>query len=276
MRAASVGFQCPECVRAGQRSTRAAVTLFGGAVTEPGRQGIITRVLIGINVAVWLIVVAAAVLGGEVAGDQVGQLILTGGLTELTQLGAALPVESVNGTLSGGIASGELWRLLTAMFLHYGIVHLALNMYGLWLLGQHCEHLLGGGRFLALYLLSGLGGNVAEFLFRGPNTYAVGASGCIFGMMAALFFFFRKLNADVRPIVTLLGLNLVLGLFLTQISVLAHVAGMLVGGVIGAIIAYAPRGRYQTRFQIVGICAVGFALMFMTAIRIAEYGLWPQ
>jgi membrane associated rhomboid family serine protease len=162
------------------------------------------------------------------------------------------------------------------MFLHYGIIHLALNMYGLWLLGQHCEQLLGRWRFLALYLLSGLGGTVAEFVFREPNTYAAGASGCIFGMMAALFFFFRKLNADVRPIVTLLGLNLVLGFFLIQVSVLAHVAGMITGGVIGAFLAYAPRGAHQARFQLAGICAVGGMLVCLTVVRVAQYGLWPQ
>lgn len=275
MNAASVGFQCPDCVREGRRGVRAAVTPFGGGVTDRGREGIVTRTLIAINVAVWFVVVAVAVLRGEVAGDRVGQLILTGGLTDLVQRGAALPANSVDGVLFGGIASGELWRLFTAMFLHFGVIHLALNMYGLWLLGQHCEHLLGRWRFVALYLLSGLGGTVAEFLFREPNTYAVGASGCIFGLMAALFFFFRKLNTDVRPIVTLLGLNLVLGLFLVQVSVLAHVAGMITGGVIGAIIAYAPRGRHQTGLQVACLCAVGLVLACLTAVRVAQYGLWP-
>ncbi|MGH3546163.1 MAG: rhomboid family intramembrane serine protease [Mycobacteriales bacterium] len=276
MNAAAVGFQCPECVRQGRQDTRAAVTPFGGAVAEHGREDVLTRVLIGINVAVWLAVVSVAVLRGEVAGNQVSRLILTGGITDLVRLGAAVPVESIDGVFSGGIASGELWRLVTAMFLHYGIIHLALNMYGLWLLGQHCEHLLGRWRFLALYLLSGLGGTVAEFLFGNPNAYGAGASGCIFGMMAALFFFLRKLNTDVRPVATLLLLNLTLGFFLPQISLLAHVGGMIIGGAIGAVIAYAPRGSHQTRTQILGICAVGVVLLGLISARIFQYGLWLQ
>ncbi|PZS11204.1 MAG: rhomboid family intramembrane serine protease [Acidimicrobiales bacterium] len=275
MNAAAVGFQCPECVREGRRGQRSAVTAFGAAVSI-GNDGLLTRVLIGINVAVWLLTVAVALLRGEVSGDQLGQLVLYGGLTDLVQWGAALPAVTGGSGLMGGIASGELWRLATAMFLHYGIIHLALNMYALWILGRHCESLLGRWRFLTLYLLSGLGGTIAEFVFRSPNTYAVGASGCIFGLMAALFFFFRKLNIDVRPIVVLLGLNLVLGLFLENISLVAHVAGMVTGGALGAILAYAPRGQRQSIVQLAGVCAVALILLTFTAVRITQYDLWPS
>lgn len=275
MNAAAVGFQCPECVREGRRGQRSAVTAFGAAANI-GSYGVLTRVLIGINVAVWLLTVAVALLRGEVSGDQLGQLVLSGGLTDLVQWGAALPAATGDSGLVGGIASGELWRLATAMFLHYGVIHLALNMYALWILGRHCESLLGRWRFLTLYLLSGLGGTIAEFVFRPPNTYAVGASGCIFGLMAALFFFFRKLNIDVRPIMVLLGLNLALGLFLENISLVAHVAGMVTGGVLGAVLAYAPRGSRQTIVQLAGVCAVALILLTLTTVRIAQYDLWPS
>lgn len=276
MNPAAVGFQCPECVRGANRGTRQVVTPFGGAVaTTASREGLVTRVLIGMNVVAWLATVVVAVLRHEVTGEQLGQLVLSGGLTDIPRWGAALPVETLaNGSYSGGIASGELWRLFTPIFLHYGILHLALNSYALWLLGQHCEHLLGRWRFLALYLLSGIGGNVAVFLFDSPNTYAVGASGSIFGLMAALFFFFRKLKTDVRSIAALLILNLVLGMFfVSNLSVLAHVGGMVVGGLVGAALAYAPSGKQQAKVQLAALVAISVVLVGLTAIRIAQYGL---
>ncbi|MGH3427889.1 MAG: rhomboid family intramembrane serine protease [Mycobacteriales bacterium] len=274
MVAASVGFQCPECVREGRKASAAAVTAFGGTADAKGQEGLVTRLLIAINVAVWLTGIAVALLRGEVQGDQLGRLILTGGLTDLTQWGAALPAISDNGQLSGGIAAGEVWRLATAMFLHYSVIHLALNMYGLWLIGQHCEYLLGRWRYLGLYVVSGLGGTVAEFMFRGPNTYPIGASGCIFGLMAALFFFFRKMKIDVRPIVTLLALNLFLGFFLANISVLAHIAGAVTGGILGALFAYVPPGRRRVLTQVTGMALIVIVLAGLTAARIAHYGIW--
>src|SRR5437762_853516 len=79
-----------------------------------------------------------------------------------------------------GIAHGEWYRLITAMFLHYGLLHLALNMYALWILGRDLERFLGPLRFTGLYLLAGLGGNVAAYLFSAPNAATAGASTAVF------------------------------------------------------------------------------------------------
>lgn len=272
MRPASVGFQCPACVSEGKRGTRAAATIFGGA--HRGEPGLVTKALIGVNVAVWLLTAVVALVTGEVSANKASQLLLSGGITDLVRWGAATPVQIyANGSLANGIADGQFWRLITACFLHYGIIHLALNMYALWLLGRECEALLGRWRFLALYLISGVGGTVAEFLFRSPGNYAVGASGCIFGLMAAMFFFFRAMKVETRALLVLLLLNLGLGLFIVNISVLGHLGGLVVGGVVGLILAYAPRDKRRTAIQVLGMSGVVVVLASLVAIRVAQYGL---
>ncbi len=272
MNTAAVGFQCPDCVREGKRATRVAATQFGG---EPrGALGTVTNVLIGINVAVWLLSALVAVVSGQVASSQVGQLLLSGGVTDVARWTAATTAEVYSdGSIGGGIAGGQLWRLVTAGFVHYGVVHLALNMYALWLLGRYCEELLGRWRFLALYLLSGVGGAVAEFLFRSPGAYPGGASASVFGLLAALFFFFKVMKTDVRAIVALLVLNLVFGFFVPNISVLGHVGGLITGGAVGAILAYAPPGKSRTAIQVAGMACVGLVLASLVTVRILQYGL---
>lgn len=272
MTPAAVGHHCPECVAEGRRTSRVPRTVFGGHTD--GEHGSVTKALIGINVGVWLLTILVAVATGEVSGGGIGRLIAYGGITDLVRWGAAVPAEVfTDGSLHGGIADGQLWRLLTAGFFHFGILHIALNMYGLWILGQHCEALLGRWRFLALYLLSGVGGATAEFLFGDPGRYAAGASGSIFGLMAALFFFFKAMDFDVRAITTLLLLNLGLGFFIANVSVLGHIGGLITGGLIGACFAFAPRGPSRTAVQVAGVSAVGLILVGLIVIRIGQYGL---
>jgi membrane associated rhomboid family serine protease len=275
MNPAAVGFQCPECVAEGRRSVRHGTTVFGGGLQ--GERGTVTRALLGTNIGVWLLTLLAAAAGGGERGESFASLVLGGGVTDLVAWGASTPAEVfTDGThtyYSGGIAGGELWRLVTAGFLHYGIIHLALNMYALWLLGPVCERLLGRWRFLALYLLAGVGGATAELLFSSPGTYGAGASGSIFGLMAALIFFGRKLALDLRPLLALVGVNLLLGFMIPGISVLGHLGGLVVGGAVGAIFAYAPTGPQQSRWQGLGLVAVVALMGILIAGRIASYGL---
>lgn len=138
MVAASVGFQCPECVGGGHAGTRRATTRFGGAIAQDG--GLVTRVLIGINVVVF-------VLAAYVLTPRLGQV------WELYSAGRAF--------LGGpdGVADGpaQWYRLLTSVFLHLQWWHVGMNMVVLYFLGPALEAALGRLRFLALYLLSGLG-----------------------------------------------------------------------------------------------------------------------
>lgn len=270
MRSASVGHQCPECVRAGNRSVRGAQTVFGG--DPAGERGQVTRALIALNVVMWVATLLGAVLSGRFAPDQLTALIAYGGNSPVTDWGATITVALSPSGQPFGIATGEFYRLLTADFLHYGLLHLGLNMYALWLLGRECERLLGRWRFLALYLLAGIGGSVAVYCLGYPAAASAGASSSIFGLMGALFFFFRRMNADVRGLVGLLVLNLVITFVVPHISILGHIGGLVTGAVIGAILAYAPRNSARVPLQIGGLVLVGLVLAGLVAVRTAQLG----
>jgi membrane associated rhomboid family serine protease len=146
-------------------------------------------------------------------------------------------------------------------------------LYALWLLGRECERLLGRWRFIALYLFAGVGGSVAVFLFGASATASAGASASIFGLLSALFFFFRRMNADVRGLVFLIVLNFGLGFYIANISILGHLGGLVVGAVVGALFAYVPAGPNRTRIQIGGLAAIGLILTLLVAIRTAQLGV---
>ncbi len=166
MNAAPVGFQCPECVAAGQAAVREPRTVFGGRLTSSST---VTITLIGICVAIF--VVQSLVGVNSVASNW--------------------------GMWPAAVAVNDEWyRLLTSVFLHGSWLHLAFNMYVLYVLGPPLERLLGHGRFLALFLIAGLGGAVASFTFS-SNTVSVRASiGAIFGRWAR---WLRPANARTPP-----------------------------------------------------------------------------
>lgn len=272
---ASVGFQCPDCVAQGRKQSRSGTTAFGATARRDDT--LVTKILIGINVAVWVVTVLAAIASGEIRGSEITKFIVQGGVTDLVANFAATPVElfsnGINIVQRGGIADGELYRLVSAGFFHYGILHLALNMYALWILGRVCEGHLGRWRFLALYLIAGIGGATAEFLFDSPGTYAAGASGSIFGLMAALVLMARKLNLELRAITALLLLNLGLGFMIPSVSITGHLGGLITGAAIGA--AYVASAnvdrKYRTPVQVGALIVVGLILAGLTAYQIADY-----
>jgi rhomboid protease GluP len=143
------------------------------------------------------------------------------------------------------IAAGEYWRLLTAMFLHIGVMHLFFNAYALFALGTELERLLGWGRFVVIYLLSGLYGSLVSYALS-PNLSA-GASGAIFGLIGALAAFFalhrQQLGSwgqrRLANIAFLIIINLFLGFTQPGIDNLAHLGGLLSGLPLG--LALAPR-----------------------------------
>jgi len=267
MNEASVGHQCPECVAQGRRTQRPVRTAFGGSVA--GRAGTATKALIGINVVVMLVSIlsggANAVAGGGWGG-------LLGGSTPLTEFGAVLG-SAVYGpagdVVPHGIVHGEWYRLFTAMFLHYGVLHLLMNMYALWFLGREVERVLGPVRFVGLYLLAGLGGNVAAYLFSAPNSMTAGASTAVFGMMSAIFVLLKRLNLSVAPILPVIAINVVFTLVISNISVAGHFGGLVVGAVVAAILAYAPQQK-RNLVQGVGCAAVLVILLALAIYRTAS------
>src|SRR5262249_10843632 len=109
-----------------------------------------------------------------------------------------------------GVAQGAYYQLVTATFLHVELLHIALNMVGVWIFGVFLERELGRWRFLALYLLSGLAGSVTMYLFTGPHSApSLGASGAVFGLFGAAFVVLLKLGRDVTQLIVLMVINLV-------------------------------------------------------------------
>jgi membrane associated rhomboid family serine protease len=226
MVSAAVGFQCPECLREGQKGVREPRTVLGGKVSAQAQTGQLTKVLIGINVLVFLFV--------QVAGPVlIERLILVGKVGFSGSIGGPI-----------GVADGDWYRLLTAVFLHEQIWHLAGNMLLLWFLGPPLEALLGRLRFVVLYLLCGLGGSAASYTFSLPNQPSLGASGAVFGLLGALLVIGRKLNYDLRSLMVVLALNVAIG-FLPGLNIdwRAHLGGLLTGVVLGFVFAYAPQAR---------------------------------
>ncbi|MEU3457124.1 rhomboid family intramembrane serine protease [Micromonospora sp. NPDC006766] len=265
MRDASVGHQCPECVDEGRRSVRPARTAFGGGAA--GREGYVTKALIALNVLVMLLSLASArSVGAAVGGGGLGGLL--GGSTPLTDWGSVLGLARLPDDTIGGVADGQWYRLVTAMFLHYGLLHLLLNMWGLWVLGRTLEAVLGPLRFLALYLIAGLGGNVAVYLFSPANQTSAGASTAIFGLFAAIFVIMRRLGRDTSAIVPILVINLIFTFTVPHISVAGHLGGLFTGALMALVLAYAPRLR-RNLVQAAGGAILLVALLGLVLVRTA-------
>jgi membrane associated rhomboid family serine protease len=138
-------------------------------------------------------------------------------------------------------------------------------MYALWILGRDLERTLGPLRFAGLYLLAGLGGNVAAYLFSAPNASTAGASTAVFGLMAAIFVILKRLKLSVAPILPVIVINVVFTFAVANISVAGHLGGLAVGGIVAGILAYAPPAR-RNLYQ-----GVGCALVFLLLILLAAY-----
>jgi membrane associated rhomboid family serine protease len=234
-----------------------------------GVRGYVTISLLAVNVAMMLLSVASAGGGDSLFGGGFGGLL--GGRTPLTDWGAVkgLDVFGYRGTdvtfaVPSGVADGEYYRLVTQMFIHYGPLHLLMNMWALWILGRSLEGVLGPVRFLALYLVSGLGGGVAAYLFS-PASATAGASGAIFGLFAALFVVMRRLGRDTSSVVPILVINIAIS-FAPGISLAGHLGGLFTGAVVAAALAYAPR---KIRNLVVA-ATVGGLLFLMLIIVVVQ------
>jgi len=224
MVSASVGFQCPECVRQGTASAHAVRprTIAGGSVTRDPH--LVTKVLIGLNVAVFLAVLAI--------GDRVVQ-----------DLGLYGVCVKYTGQCIGVPEGPDQWyRLLSSVFLHQEPWHIAFNMLALWWVGAPLEGVLGRARYLALYLISGLGGSALVMLLA-PGVQTLGASGAIFGLFGATAVFVRRMRYDMRPVLILIGLNLFFTFTWSNISWQGHIGGLVAGSVMALGMAYAPQRR---------------------------------
>jgi membrane associated rhomboid family serine protease len=238
---ASVGHQCVDCVGEGRRSARRAVTIAGA---PPGGRPVVTPALIALNVAVfaWTVVTAGSLTANYTA--------------PLFRAWALVP---------GFVASGEWWRVVTGGFLHFGPIHLLFNMMALWVIGRDVEAALGRGRFLAVYLVSLLGGSAAVMLLTPVNANVAGASGAVFGLMGALAVLLRRLKVPMGQVAGLIVVNLVITFLIPGISVAGHLGGLAVGAAATAALVYAPPGR---RVPVQVGALVGLALLLLAAIAV--------
>ncbi|WP_102143574.1 rhomboid family intramembrane serine protease [Mycobacterium hubeiense] len=231
MRSAAVGHQCVECVAEGARTVRAPRTQFGAP--QRSATPVLTYLLIAANVVMFVLQTTSS------------------------------EVERRLALWSPAVADGELWRLVTSAFLHFGIMHLLFNMWALYVVGPPLEAALGRLRFIALYALSALGGSVVVYLISPLEAATAGASGAVFGLFGATFVVGRRLNLDVRWVVALIVINLVLTFTIPGISWQGHIGGLVTGAAVATAYVYAP---HQRRNMIQAAVTVVFLALFAALI----------
>jgi membrane associated rhomboid family serine protease len=254
---APVGIRCPD--HSGVAQGTARVTTGVRRAAYAGTGALVTKTLIALNVLVFLANLAQ--------GSSFSRL--QGSIFEKGALFISSPF------YPGGLADGEWWRLITAAFLHLGLFHIGLNMLVLWFVGAPVEEAIGRGRFLALYLVSGLAGSAGALLLD-PNAITVGASGAIFGILgAALVLEAQGSHVLGGQAFGLIAFNLVLTFVLgstANISIGGHLGG-LAGGAL-AMLALSRFGRTHAIYGrpgligVVGLIAVGAGAVLVAYLRV--------
>ncbi len=230
-----VGMRCPEC----SRQTTTVRRMPAGATGASVGRAPATMALIAVNVAAFVAELAA---GGPGSGllDSGGKLILHGGL------------------YGPAVANGDWWRIVTSGFLHAGLLHIGLNMFFLYYLGQLLEPAIGTPRFVAIYFVSLLAGSAGVILLS-PNSLSVGASGAIFGLMAAAFVVARHRGIDqlAQQIGFYVVLNLLITFSVPRISIGGHVGGLVGGAIAALLITYGQRHFRSLPLQLGAMAALG-------------------
>ncbi|WEV36408.1 MULTISPECIES: rhomboid family intramembrane serine protease [unclassified Lactobacillus] len=160
------------------------------------------------------------------------------------------------------VAGGQWWRLFTAQFLHMGIMHIVSNAVMIYYLGVYMEQILGHWRFLAVYLLSGIGGNLLSLALGSDQAISAGASTALFGLMGAMTAIGLR-NRD-NPVLVYLGkqalwlavINIVLDLFDTNIDIQGHIGGLITGLLLAIILGDRALQKYSTKWRIVALCVL--------------------
>jgi membrane associated rhomboid family serine protease len=254
---APVGIRCPEHAgisrmartRLRPRPVRRAPGVALATTNAP-----ITRILIALNVAIYLITVVQGAGLNAPGGSLFDKWILYGPL----------------------VAHGDWWRLVTAMFLHASIIHIGFNMFALYVIGTPVEQYLGRARYLGLYFVSGLAGS-AGGLLQAPHTPVLGASGAIFGILGAMLIIEWQVTGRLAGnAATWIVLNLVISFAIPNISWGGHIGG-LIGGIL-VTLAYAhwsDRGRAQYGQLglggVIGLLAVAAGSVALAYWRVRGY-----
>ncbi|MFL6106078.1 MAG: rhomboid family intramembrane serine protease [Marmoricola sp.] len=250
MNSAAVGFQCPSCVKEGAKTVRTARLPYGGVrVANPT---LVTLVLIGINIAVWLSIQA----DGTGPSSLLYKLELTPNYIKNT----------LGGYFADGVAQGAWWQIATSVFTHQAVVHIALNMMALYFLGPPLEQVLGRLRFITLYAVSGLTGSTAVMLFSDQYGGTLGASGAIFGLFGALAVVAYKVGGDFRNVLMLISINLALTFTIPNISWQGHIGGLIGGTLVGLAMVYAPK-KNRALVQFGASALIALAAIALIVVR---------
>jgi len=257
LREASVGYQCIDCVQVARRESRTRQRQYRsagyGSRTVAGarlsQRLIVTPVLIALNVLIYVVTAAQA---GSPMQNQASPLFLDW----------VLQPASI-------VLYDEWWRLFTNGFLHYGLIHIAVNMFSLWVLGRELEPLLGKARFTAVYLVSLLGGSLAVFLFDDVLQEAAGASGAIYGLLGGILIAVLRLRLNPGPAIGIIAINLIISVSIANISLLAHLGGLVVGAIATAAMVYAPEKR-RVQWQAGALVVIVIALVGLVLLRDAQ------
>jgi membrane associated rhomboid family serine protease len=265
MTIAPVGIRCPE--HSGKPQGVQRVTRGVRRASFEGVGAKVTRVLIGLNIAVYAAELAqgAGVNANHESIYQDGALIANGAKTadhSLVGLPAGFPTPDLV-----GVAHGDWWRLITAAFLHYGPFHLIMNMLALWWFGSLLERRIGSGRYLLLYLVSGLAGSAGALLLD-PTTPTVGASGAIFGILGAgLVLEQQRDYVFGGSALGIIVINLVFTFSIANISIGGHIGGLLGGA--AATLGLSRFGRGHAAYGRAGLLGV----VTIVAVGIASIGV---
>ena len=260
-----VGIKCAE--HAGVATGAAKVARSARQFGVEGTGALLTKILIGINVAVYLLVVA---VDGTSLNQPGGELFIDGSL-----VGAALfqgePI---------GVADGEWYRLLTSAFLHGSLLHLGMNMLFLWWVAAPVEQAIGRWRFALIYLAGALGGAAGALLFGKLELFGttlatptVGASGALFGVLGAAFVFERQRQYVLGGgALSIIVLNLVFSFTLSNISVGGHVGGLVAGAL--AAVALSRMGSAHAAYGRPGVVGfVGVAAVALASVAVAYWSV---
>ncbi|MGY1864566.1 MULTISPECIES: rhomboid family intramembrane serine protease [Nocardia] len=251
LRPAAVGQHCVDCLRSDQRGVAPVRTVSGAAAARTAAP-YVTYALIAINSVIYALTAAQA----KSLMDN--------------QRGSALFLDWV--LWAPAVADGEWWRVLGSGFLHYGPIHLLLNMFALYVVGRDAELVLGRLRYLAVYLVSLLGGSAAVMLFA-QNSLTAGASGAVYGMFGAITVILIRLRQNPNQMLILIGINVFISFSLPGISLWGHLGGLAAGTLATIGILFLPAWlRVKTPEAARAVGWVSVAVLAIAALALVSVG----
>jgi membrane associated rhomboid family serine protease len=251
MTPAPVGQRCPEHSGKPQGARRVTQGVRRGAFEGTG--ALVTKTLVGLNLFIYVVTCVQGNGLNSPGGSLFDRWLLFGPL----------------------VANGDWWRLITSAFLHASLLHIGFNMYFLWFVGPPVEAALGRGRFLMVYLVSGLAGSAGALVLT-PDKPTVGASGALFGILGAALVLERQRNYVLGgSALALIVINLILSFALANISIGGHIGG-LIGGILCTLVL-SRFGRGHAAYSriglwgLAGVLAVGLLSVAVAYWRVRGY-----